>query len=319
MATDGAAAVLPSPEELDAILGSLLLPDSAAIKAAEERLKQISKIPRSTPAIIERAAQSTSPKVRQLAAVIARRKCVRHWTLVGAEEQKRIKEMLLHMIAHEPEHLVRRSTADLLSAIAKLAYPAGQWPDLMQSLFGYSQSPHSEHREAAILIFASLTDTIGDQLREHFKTLIQIFVAGMSDTAQPVRVASVRGVGALLQWLASPEEVEVGASAIPPLLTVAGQCIAAGDEDTVSQVYDTLIEVVGVSFELVEKHLQVLVAHLLQVLSSPLSAGSRAARPARPGPLATQPALSARGVAPRCRSAAPRTRQSSPYETARWR
>ena len=54
--------------------------------------------------------------------------------------------MLLHMIAHEPEHLVRRSTADLLSAIAKLAYPAGQWPDLMQSLFGYSQSPHSEHR-----------------------------------------------------------------------------------------------------------------------------------------------------------------------------
>jgi hypothetical protein len=199
MGVADANVALPSPEELDAILGGLLVPDNATIKAAEERLKQISKIPRSTPAIIERASQSASPQVRQLAAVIARRKCVRHWGMVGEEEQTRIKGMLLHMIANEPEHLVRRSVADLLSAIAKLALPVGQWPDLMQYLFECSQSQHGEHREAAILIFASLTDTIGDQLREHFKTLIGIFIGGMSDAAQPVRVASVRGVGALLQ------------------------------------------------------------------------------------------------------------------------
>ena len=44
MATDGAAAVLPSPEALDAILGSLLLPDSAAIKAAEEPLSVLANV-----------------------------------------------------------------------------------------------------------------------------------------------------------------------------------------------------------------------------------------------------------------------------------
>ena len=43
------------------------------------------------------------------------------------------------------------------------------------------------------------------QLREHFKTLIGIFIGGMSDAAQPVRVASVRGVGALLQVPAGRE------------------------------------------------------------------------------------------------------------------
>jgi hypothetical protein len=68
-----------------------------------------------------------------------------------------------------------------------------------------------------------------------------------------------------VQWLGTPEEVSLGAQALPPLLTVAGQCITAGDEDTVMMAYETLIEVCSSSFDIVEGHLTLLVKHMLQV------------------------------------------------------
>ena len=51
-----------SPEELEAVLGALLVPDNEAIKQAEARLKELSKSPRFILAIVERAGASPSPQ-----------------------------------------------------------------------------------------------------------------------------------------------------------------------------------------------------------------------------------------------------------------
>jgi hypothetical protein len=58
-------AVAPTPEEIEAILGQLLLPNNEAIKIAELRLKEFSKLPSSTPALLERARTSTLPQVNK--------------------------------------------------------------------------------------------------------------------------------------------------------------------------------------------------------------------------------------------------------------
>jgi hypothetical protein len=52
-----------APEEIDTILGQLLLPNNEVIKAAEARLKEFAKLPSSTPALLERARSSTLPQV----------------------------------------------------------------------------------------------------------------------------------------------------------------------------------------------------------------------------------------------------------------
>eukprot|EP00961_Rhodomonas_salina_P203131 2740878-Rhodomonas_salina.1 len=53
----------PSAEELEAVLAHLLVNNNETIKAAEERLKEITKLPASTGALLERAGSSQHPEV----------------------------------------------------------------------------------------------------------------------------------------------------------------------------------------------------------------------------------------------------------------
>jgi hypothetical protein len=112
--------------------------------------------------------------------------------MLNAEQQQGVKQGLLQMLANEPEHLVRRSVAEVVSSIAKLALPAGQWPELLDCMLQLSQSQHAEHREAAIVVFTSLTDTLGEQMRPHFAQLQHIFVQGLQDAAPAVRLAALK-------------------------------------------------------------------------------------------------------------------------------
>ena len=93
-------------------------------------------------------------QVRQLAAVIARRRGAKHWISKELTDESRaqVKAMLLHMLTEETEKLVRRSVADLISAIAKIAVPHGQWDELLQYLFQCSQSEDPGHREVSFVM-----------------------------------------------------------------------------------------------------------------------------------------------------------------------
>ncbi|EKX50352.1 hypothetical protein GUITHDRAFT_104162 [Guillardia theta CCMP2712] len=251
--------------EAEALLGALLLPQNDGIKAAEQRLKAVSSSPSYTILLIDRAMSSPSPQIRQLAAVLARRKCIRHWDMMGDEDRGRVRSMLEHMLAHEPEHLVRRSIAELVSSIAKLAVPAGQWTGLLQFLLEASESDKSEHREVALMVFSSLTDSIGSQLRPHFQQLVRIFLRGMSDAAAPVRMAALAAAGNLIQWLESGQEKAMGAEMVPSVLQVTQHCIEVGEEETALQAVEMLTETIDSNFELLEGHLATLVKFMLDV------------------------------------------------------
>jgi hypothetical protein len=259
-----------SAEELEAVLGALLVPDNEAIKQAEARLKEVSKMPQFILAVVERAGASASPQIRQLAAVIARRRGAKHWVDAKLTDENRtqLKAMLLHMLTAEPEHLVRRSVADLISAIAKIAVPHGQWDELLQFLFQCSQSENPQHREVALIVFTSLTDSIGNLLRQHFRQLTGIFVTALSDQAQPVRVAAVKAVGTVVQWLESAEERAMFAEVLPPLLLVTQQCIECGDDDTAMHSFEMLIEAVDSNFGVLEASLPVLLKFMIDVATA---------------------------------------------------
>ena len=217
--------------------------------------------------LVERAGASQSPQVRQLAAVLARRRCAKNWVdpRLTDEHRKQLKDMLLHMLAAEPEHLVRRSVADLISAIAKIAVPHGQWDDLLQYLFQCSQSENPSHREVALIVFTSLTDSIGNLLRQHFVELTKIFVNALSDQAQNVRVAAVKAVGTVVQWLESEEERGMFRDVLPPLLLVTQQCIEHGDDDTAMHAFEMLIEAIDSNYGVLEQSLPTLTKYMLDV------------------------------------------------------
>lgn len=72
-----------------------------------------------------------------------------------------MKLILLERIVSEREHAVTRAVADVVGVIAKHTVPRNEWPELLGFLQQCSASPKHEHREVALTLFSSLTETIG--------------------------------------------------------------------------------------------------------------------------------------------------------------
>eukprot|EP01018_Ginkgo_biloba_P037640 Gb_34115 [translate_table: standard] len=88
---------------------------------------------------------------------------------------------------------VRRASANVVSVVAKYAVPAGEWSELLPFLFQCSQSAQEDHREVALILFSSLTETIGDVLRPHFAMLQSVFVKCLQDeSSNRVRIAALK-------------------------------------------------------------------------------------------------------------------------------
>ena len=81
--------------------------DTEQIKAAEEILKQYTKKSASVPVFLSLMKGSTQPQVRQLSAVMLKKKILVHWSKFTAEQQKQIKAALLESVSQEPVKLVR--------------------------------------------------------------------------------------------------------------------------------------------------------------------------------------------------------------------
>ncbi|MCO5558950.1 hypothetical protein L7F22_012541 [Adiantum nelumboides] len=145
---------------------------------------------------------------------------------------------------HSPP--VQKASANVASVIAKHAVPAGDWPELLPFLFQCSQSPRENHREVALILFSSLTETIWETLKPHYSTLQGVFVKGLQDPeSQRVRVAALKAVGALVGCLDTEEEVVKFRELIPHILHVSRECLANGSEEVAIlafEIFDELVE-----------------------------------------------------------------------------
>ncbi|KAJ7524132.1 hypothetical protein O6H91_18G079600 [Diphasiastrum complanatum] len=197
-------------EQLELLLLQFLMPDNEARRNAEEQIKQLAKDPQLVPALLHQIRAARSPNVRQLAAVLLRKKITGHWMKLTPQIRDSVKSSLLEGIAVEHSPLVRRASANVVSIVAKHAVPTGEWPELLPFLFQCSQSAQEDLREVALILFSSLTETIGGILRPHFATLQSIFVSGLRDQqSSRVRIAALKAVGALVGYIQSEQEVAI--------------------------------------------------------------------------------------------------------------
>ncbi|KAI5071652.1 hypothetical protein GOP47_0013903 [Adiantum capillus-veneris] len=145
---------------------------------------------------------------------------------------------------HSPP--VQRASANVASVVAKHAVPAGDWPELLPFLFHCSQSPQENHREVALILFSSLTETIWETLKPHYSTLQAVFVKGLQDReSERVRVAALKAVGALVGCLDTEEEVVKFRELVPHILNVSRECLANGSEEVAIlafEIFDELVE-----------------------------------------------------------------------------
>jgi thymidylate synthase ThyX len=121
--------------------------------------------PEIVPALLLRLQTASDSQIRQLAAVLLRKRVTRLWQHLPEPSRRDAQRLLLERLAGEHSHAVRRAIADVVGVVAKYAVPRGEWPELLDFLHRCSQSGEAEHREVAFTLFSSLTETIGETVR----------------------------------------------------------------------------------------------------------------------------------------------------------
>ncbi|CAA7048920.1 unnamed protein product [Microthlaspi erraticum] len=233
-------------QSLELLLIQFLMPDNDARRQAEDQIKRLAKDPQVVPALVQHLRTAKTPNVRQLAAVLLRKRITGHWAKLTPQLKQYVKQSLIESITVENSPPVRRASANVVSVVAKYAVPAGEWPDLLTFLFQCSQSAQEDHREVALILFSSLTETIGNTFRPYFADLQALLLKCMQDeSSSRVRVAALKAVGSFLEFTNDGEDVVKFRDFIPSILNVSRKCIASGEEDVAIlafEIFDELIE-----------------------------------------------------------------------------
>ena len=64
----------------------------------------------------------------------------------------------------------------------------------------------------------SLTETVGELLRPHHRTLGTLFGSGLTDASSRVRGAALRAVAELCRWVSTDEEAATVCALVPSVL-----------------------------------------------------------------------------------------------------
>ncbi|KAF5444081.1 hypothetical protein F2P56_036585 [Juglans regia] len=256
-------------QSLELLLIQFLMPDNDARRQAEEQIKRLAKDPQVVPALVQHLRTAKTPNVRQLAAVLLRKKITGHWAKLSPQLKQLVKQSLIESITMEHSPPVRRASANVVSVIAKHAIPAGEWPDLLPFLFQCSQSAQEDHREVALILFSSLTETIGSSFRPHFTDLQALLLKCLQDeTSNRVRVAALKAVGSFLEFTNDGDEVVKFREFIPSILHVSRQCLASGEEDVAVIAFEIFDELIESPAPLLGESVKSIVQFSLEVCSS---------------------------------------------------
>merc|ERR1719468_919786 len=141
---------------------------------------------------------SQHDQVRQMAALLLRKKINTHWVKLDKNMQDLVKKALLERELVESSRLVRRSLATVIASVAKHQLPGGEWPELLAFINQLTQSSGEEHRELAMTLFFCLTETVGEHLEPHFGQIKGLFLTALQDPQSPrVRTEAMKAVCSL--------------------------------------------------------------------------------------------------------------------------
>lgn len=230
--------------ELEAVLLACTSPDTAKIAMAEAYLKDYCKKPACVGGLLLQLQQSTHVSVRQLAPVLLRSRVMRFWSRLDAHAQGSIKHTVLGVLASETDRLVRRATALVVAAVAKHLMPTNQWPELLTFMSAATSHETPEAREVGLLLFYTLTPTIGKHLRAHLDSIKAVYARGLTDPASAaVRTMALKAAGEMFEFLSEEADIMRMVDLVPSLLTAIQGAVASGnDEVAVSalEVFSTL-------------------------------------------------------------------------------
>jgi len=283
---NAAAAAAAAATQIAQLLAALTHPDTNAIREAEINLKPLLKDPRCVPALIDvlKARGAQPDAVRQVAAVVLRKRIGGHWNHFDAPTKAVLKTEILSILSSEPQR-IRNGAVGVAATMCKLECGGGgggddpstggggggagggnAWPELFQFIASAASDANPDARELAFLLLDEMTETIGLHLKPQFPSMATLFATALTDGETRVQNSSVKALGQLLSYLADEKEVDVFSNLIPAIITVADNCRKRSDEDTVSTTLDVLYDLSYSPSPAVAAHMNAIVLFCLECI-----------------------------------------------------
>ena len=254
-------------QQLEAVLVALTAPDTSRIKQAEDALKPVLKKSACVGALMTQVASSGNVAVRQIAAVILRKKIVKLWKKLKKSAQGRVKAAILERLGSEPERAVRKSVAALASALAKVLVPHNKWPELLAFISQCATAANSpQHRELAYLLLLQLSETVATSLSSQLGQLAQLFRAALGDEERAVSVMALRACCAFVSTLSTDDDAMLFRDLVPPMVVVARSAAQQRDDAVLVQFFDAFAELAQTPVPVLAPHVGDVVPLLLDVM-----------------------------------------------------
>ena len=254
------------------MLGQLLTPGTEAIRESEAALRRALANPNFVVDLFAQLQHSALAQIRQLAAVLVRRRIGAHWPKLAIPVRQQLQAALLAQLPVEPERPVRRSMTSVVGVIARYALPKGEWPELMGFVSQCAQSATPEHRELAMVLLSALLESpevVDSVLRPHFGVLATTLQSLLADHATPpVRHAALKAVGTWCTAVLEDEDSKVLKPLLPPMLELCGAAATSGDEDTLTLAFSILYDLVEAQTSFVNAHLAAILELALAVATT---------------------------------------------------
>lgn len=254
--------------QLGEILAALTAPDTTRIKQAEDALRPVLKRPEAVGLLTTQVANNESPAVRQIAAVILRKKIGKLWKKVKKNARERTKSLLLERLANEPERAVRKSVAALASALAKLLLPSNKWPELLQFISQCATHVDPNHRELAYVLLVQLSETVAAAMAPELPRLAGLFATALQDAENAVAVAALRACCAFVSTLSTDDEALLFRDLVPPMVSVARQAALQKNDQVLQQFFDCFSELAQTPVPVINQHITAVVQLALEVMKA---------------------------------------------------
>ncbi|KAK7400133.1 hypothetical protein VNO78_11333 [Psophocarpus tetragonolobus] len=214
---------------------------------------------------------SPHQEARAMSAILLRKQLTRDdsylWPRLSPQTQSSLKSLLLSSIQTENTKSISKKLCDTISELASGIIPDNGWPELLPFMFQCVSSDSPKLQESAFLIFAQLSQYIGDSLTPHIKHLHDIFLQCLTNPSvnPDVRIAALNAVINFIQCLSGSADRDRFQDLLPAMMRTLTEALNSGQEATAQEALELLIELAGTEPRFLRRQLVDVVGAMLQI------------------------------------------------------
>ena len=192
--------------------------------------------------------------IRLLATIYMRKVISKLFMQLPEADQATTKNLLLERFVAEPVGVLKKNIADVIGKLGKILIPNGQWPELFQIVFQYTQSDDLTQKELAMMLLSVMIEYFSlEEITTYYEQLNPIIMQYLQSDHESLKRLAVITVNNLTQTGHAQKVLKKHQELIPLMLNA----INIEQEDLIQSVFETLSDFLETP-KILKPHLQML-------------------------------------------------------------